>query len=102
VVRYLRDKLNDNDVFARDELVRKTMMYWTALTRMGMAFFITAPLALVIVGHAIYASTLEHLRECGTFKAIGARNKDIDHEVKPWPVRHPIAPCTKLRVPCPS
>jgi putative ABC transport system permease protein len=85
VVRYLRDKLKDNDVFSRDELVRKTMMYWTALTRMGMAFFISPQLALVIVGHAIYASMLEHLRECGTLRAIGARNKDIDQEVKPWP-----------------
>jgi putative ABC transport system permease protein len=85
VVRYLRDKLKDNDVFTRDEFIRKTMMYWTVQTGMGMAFFITAVLALIIggtiVGQTIYASTLEHLREYGTLKAIGARNAEIDQAI---------------------
>jgi putative ABC transport system permease protein len=52
---------------------------------MGMAFFITAALALIIggtiVGQTIYTSTLEHLREYGTLKAIGARNQDIDQAI---------------------
>jgi putative ABC transport system permease protein len=30
-----------------------------------------------IVGQTIYASTLAHLREYGTLKAIGARNREI-------------------------
>lgn len=85
VVRYLRDKLKDNDVFARDEFIRKTIVYWTVQTGMGMAFFITAALALIIggtiVGQTIYASTLEHLREYGTLKAIGARNEEIDQVI---------------------
>ncbi|MGA7179743.1 MAG: ABC transporter permease [Thiobacillaceae bacterium] len=85
VVHYLRDKLKDNDVFTRDEFIRKTIMYWTVQTGMGMAFFITAALALIIggtiVGQTIYASTLEHLREYGTLKAIGARNQEIDQAI---------------------
>ena len=85
VVRYLRDKLKDNDVFTRDEFMRKTIMYWTVQTGMGMAFFITAALALLIggtiVGQTIYTSTLEHLREYGTLKAIGARNQEIDQAI---------------------
>jgi putative ABC transport system permease protein len=85
VVRYLRDKLKDNDVFTRDEFMRKTIMYWTVQTGMGMAFFITAALALIIggtiVGQTIYTSTLEHLREYGTLKAIGARNQEIDQAI---------------------
>jgi len=48
---------------------------------MGMAFFLTAALAMIIggtiVGQTIYASTLEHLREYGTLKAIGAKNYEI-------------------------
>ncbi len=85
VVRYLHDKLKDNDVFTRNEFMRKTIMYWTVQTGMGMAFFITAALALIIggtiVGQTIYTSTLEHLREYGTLKAIGARNQEIDQAI---------------------
>jgi putative ABC transport system permease protein len=84
-VRYLRGKLKDNDVFTKDEFIRKTMRYWTVQTGMGMAFFITAALALIIggaiAGQTIYANTLEHLREYGTLKAIGARNEEIDQAI---------------------
>jgi len=30
-----------------------------------------------IVGQTVYANTMEHLREFGTLKALGARNSDI-------------------------
>jgi putative ABC transport system permease protein len=85
VLRYLREKLKDNDVYTRNEFIRKTIVYWTVQTGMGMAFFITAALALIIggtiVGQTIYTSTLEHLREYGTLKAIGARNREIDQAI---------------------
>ena len=81
VTRALRAAMRDNDVFTRDEFIRKTVMYWTVQTGMGMAFFLTAALAMIIggtvVGQTIYASTLEHLREYGTLKAIGAKNREI-------------------------
>ena len=81
VASALRTALRDNDVYTRDEFIRKTVMYWTVQTGMGMAFFLTAALAMIIggtvVGQTIYASTLEHLREYGTLKAIGAKNREI-------------------------
>lgn len=81
VATALRATMRDNDVFTRQGLMQKTIMYWTIQTGMGMAFFLTALLALVIggtiVGQTIYASTVEHLREFGTLKAIGARNGEI-------------------------
>jgi putative ABC transport system permease protein len=81
VVRALRALYRDNDVYTRDEFVARTVRYWTIQTGMGMAFFLTAFLAMAIggaiVGQTIYASTLEHLREYGTLKALGAENSDI-------------------------
>jgi putative ABC transport system permease protein len=81
VVKGLRSLLRDNDVYTREEFIYKTVMYWTVQTGMGMAFFLTALLAIMIggaiVGQTIYASTMEHLREFGTLKALGARNWDI-------------------------
>lgn len=80
-IQTLRSRMKDNDVFTRDEFIRKTVRYWTVQTGMGMAFFLTAALALLIggtiVGQTIYASTLEHIREYGTLKAIGAHNQEI-------------------------
>ena len=81
VVTTLRSSMKDNDVFTKDEFIRKTIMYWTIQTGMGMSFFLTAILGLAvggaIVGQTIYANTMEHIREFGTLKAIGARNMDI-------------------------
>jgi putative ABC transport system permease protein len=77
----LRASMKNNDVFTRDEFIYKTVMYWTVQTGMGMGFFLTAILGLIvggaIVGQTIYANTMEHLREFGTLKALGARNSDI-------------------------
>ncbi|HBH60646.1 MAG TPA: hypothetical protein DDX85_02660 [Nitrospiraceae bacterium] len=80
-VEYLKAAMRDNDVFTRDDFVYKTVMYWTVQTGMGMGFFLTAVLGLIvggaIVGQTVYANTMEHLREFGTLKALGARNSDI-------------------------
>jgi len=81
VVQTLRARLKDNEVMTRGEFIARSIRYWTIQTGLGMAFFLTAVLALVIggaiVGQTIYASTLAHLREYGTLKAIGARNGEI-------------------------
>ncbi|MBI4848832.1 MAG: FtsX-like permease family protein [Nitrospirae bacterium] len=81
VVRTLRTTMKDNDVFTREEFIFKTVMYWTVQTGMGMGFFLTAILGLIvggaIVGQTVYANTMEHLREFGTLKALGAKNSDI-------------------------
>ncbi|MDA8383394.1 MAG: ABC transporter permease [Betaproteobacteria bacterium] len=81
VAAALRRVLPDNDVLTREGFIAKSVEYWTIETGLGMAFFLTALLATVIggsiVGQTIYASTIEHLREFGTLKAIGARNGEI-------------------------
>lgn len=80
-MKVLRSTMRDNDVYSKEEFARKTVIYWTVQTGMGMAFFIMAAITILIggtiVGQTIYASTMEHLREYGTLKAIGARNRDI-------------------------
>ena len=81
VVEALRASLGDNDVLTGREFVLKTAQYWTIQTGIGMALFLTAVLGLMvggaIVGQTVYASTIEHLREFGTLKAMGARNRDL-------------------------
>lgn len=82
VVRGLRAELRDNDVYTRQEFIERAVKYWTVQTGMGMAFFLTAILAVLIggaiVGQTVYAGTVEHLRDYGTLKAMGARNRDIN------------------------
>lgn len=81
VVKELKSSMKDNDVYTKSGFISKTVKYWTVQTGMGMAFFLTALLGLIvggaIVGQTVYANTMEHLREYGTLKAIGARNTDI-------------------------
>lgn len=81
VIRALRSDMKDNDVLSRRDFIKKTVLYWTIQTGMGMGFFLTALLGLIvggaIVGQTVYANTMEHLREFGTLKALGARNADM-------------------------
>jgi putative ABC transport system permease protein len=81
VVETLRAALRDNDVYTGRDFILKTAQYWTVQTGIGMALFLTALLGLMVggavVGQTVYASTVEHSREFGTLKAIGARNSDL-------------------------
>lgn len=81
IVDTLRSSLSNNDVYTGRDFILKTVEYWTVQTGIGMALFLTALLGLMvggaIVGQTIYASTVEHLREFGTLKAMGARNSDL-------------------------
>ena len=69
------------DVYRRDEFSWNTRKYWITQTGIGVGFGLTAILGFlvgaIIVGQTIYASTLEHLKEYGTLKALGARNRDL-------------------------
>lgn len=81
VVKALRVLLKDNDVMTKEEFVMRTVKYWTIQTGIGMSFFLTALLGLMIggaiVGQTIYANTVQHMKEYGTLKAMGAKNEDI-------------------------
>lgn len=80
VVRRLR-AIRDVDVFTRSQYSWKTRFYWTWETGIGVGFSLTALMAvvvgMVIVSQTIYSATMEHLREFGTLKAIGATNREV-------------------------
>jgi putative ABC transport system permease protein len=80
VAAHLRE-IRDVDVYTRDEYSWKTRLYWTWETGIGVGFLLTALMAvivgMVIVGQTIYTATVEHLREFGTLKALGATNRDV-------------------------
>jgi putative ABC transport system permease protein len=73
--------IRDVDVYTRDQYSLRTRLYWTWETGIGVGFGLTALMAvavgMVIVGQTIYSATVEHLREFGTLKAIGASNRAI-------------------------
>ena len=88
VVETLRETLKDNDVYTGRDFILKTAQYWTIQTGIGMALFLTAILGLMVggavVGQTVYAATVEHLREFGTLKAMGARNSDLYKVILFW------------------
>ncbi len=81
VVHRLRQHLKGVDVYSKDAFSRKTRLYWTIETGVGFAFFLTILISfligMLIIGQTIYNSTLEHIKEFGTLKAMGADNTDI-------------------------
>ena len=81
VINTLRRSLSNVDVYTKDEFSRKTRLYWTIETGVGLSFLITILISfligMLIVGQTIYNSTIEYLKEFGTLKAIGATNLNI-------------------------
>jgi putative ABC transport system permease protein len=78
---YLAQRMDLEDVYTRDEFIRATRRYWTFSTGMGIAFGFTILMGIivgaVIVSQTIYSATIEHLREFGTLKALGAENRMV-------------------------
>ncbi|MGZ3319155.1 MAG: ABC transporter permease, partial [Isosphaeraceae bacterium] len=74
-------EIRDIDVYTRAQYSLKTRLYWTWETGIGVGFGLTALMGIivgmVIVGQTIYSATVEHLREFGTLKAIGASNRYV-------------------------
>ena len=81
VAAEIRQTVDHVDVYTKQEYSSKTKMYWMFETGMGFGFLLTAVMAfavgIVVVGQTIYSSTIEHLQEFGTLKAIGAENRHI-------------------------
>ncbi len=77
----IRRRLPYNDVFTRDEWAKRSRNYWITNTGLGLNMFITVFLGclvgIVVVAQTLYTSTMEHLKEFGTVKAIGGGNSDI-------------------------
>ena len=66
------------DVYTNEQMSWKTQKYWVFETGAGVTTLFGAVLGLlvgvVVVAQTIYAATVDHLREFGTLKAIGASN----------------------------
>ncbi|NBO66082.1 MAG: FtsX-like permease family protein [Acidobacteria bacterium] len=74
----LQARLAFVEVMTRAAFARKQAFYWMFETGAGISVLIAALLGLVVgvvvVAQTIYASTMDHLREFGTLKAMGASN----------------------------
>jgi len=77
----LQAGLTGVDVVTRQQFSDMTRHYWMFTTGAGMAVLMAAVLGLlvgmVVVAQTIYSSTMDHLREFGTLKAMGATNAYI-------------------------
>ena len=78
VLESLRARLTDVDIYTREEFSRRTRFYWMFTTGAGLAVLTAALMGLVVgvavVAQTIYAATMDHIREYGTLKAMGATN----------------------------
>jgi putative ABC transport system permease protein len=77
----LQHRLRDVDVLTTKRFSDMTRSYWMFTTGAGVAVLLAALLGLVVgivvVTQTIYATTMDHLREYGTLKAIGAPNSYV-------------------------
>lgn len=68
-------------VYTTSEFGRMTRHYWTFTTGAGIAILLAAVLGLVVgfvvVAQTIYATTVDHIKEFGTLKAMGAPNSCV-------------------------
>ncbi len=79
--RRVAARVPDLDVYSRQEFARRTRNYWLFTTGAGIALLVAAMLGLVVgavvVAQTIYAITIDHQRDYGTLKAIGASNRFV-------------------------
>lgn len=79
--RRLAARLDGVDVYTTAEFAQRTQDYWLFTTGAGVTVLIAAVMGLivglVVVAQTIYATTMDHLREFGTLKAMGASNRYI-------------------------
>lgn len=74
----LSANLKDVEVYTNAEFSTRTQNYWMFGTGAGVTVLIAAALGLivgvVVVAQTIYSATMDHLKEFGTLKAMGASN----------------------------
>jgi putative ABC transport system permease protein len=74
-------RLPNVDAYTKPQLSQRTRDYWSSRTGVGAGFLTTAIIGvvvgIVVVGQILYSGTLEHLKEYGTLKAMGAANSEI-------------------------
>jgi putative ABC transport system permease protein len=81
VKKALQARLEGVDVYTNEEMRKKTQFYWVFSTGAGITTLMGSVLGLivgiVVVAQTIYSATVDHIREFGTLKAIGASNGKI-------------------------
>ncbi len=74
-------RLPFNDVYTKRDWAARSRDYWIKNTGIGFNAFLTVFLGclvgIVVVAQTLYTSTMEHIKEFGTVKAIGGSNFDI-------------------------
>ena len=77
----IRRRLPYNDVYTKNEWAKRSRAYWVESTGLGLNMMLTVFLGclvgVVVVAQTLYTSTMEHIKEFGTVKAIGGGNGDI-------------------------
>lgn len=77
----IKRRLPYNDVYTRAEWAERSRRYWVESTGLGLNLIVTVFLGclvgVVVVAQTLYTSTMEHIKEFGTVKAIGGSNLDI-------------------------
>jgi putative ABC transport system permease protein len=81
VIEEIRRRVPYTDVHTKEQWAATSRDYWITSTGLGMnlvmTIFLGCLVAVVIVAQTLYTSTMEHLKEFGTLKAIGAGNGHI-------------------------
>jgi putative ABC transport system permease protein len=81
VRREIKRRLPHNDIHTRAEWAARSRRYWVESTGLGlnlaMTVFLGCLVGIVVVAQTLYTSTMEHIKEFGTVKAIGGSNWDI-------------------------
>jgi putative ABC transport system permease protein len=81
VVRQLQDTFPDQLVVSRDDLRRRTIIYILRESGIGQSIGMGVLMALLcgfaIVSLTMFSAVVDHVREFGTLKAIGATNMDL-------------------------
>ncbi|MEA2569799.1 MAG: putative transport system permease protein [Acidobacteriota bacterium] len=77
----IKRRLPFNDVYTQREWATRSRSYWVESTGLGLNMYLTVFLGclvgIVVVAQTLYTSTMEHIKEFGTVKAIGGGNADI-------------------------
>lgn len=81
VIAEIQRRLPYVDVHTRQEWSAMSRTYWIKNVGLGMnlltSVFLGCLIAILVVAQNLYTSTMEHVKEFGTIKAIGGGNADI-------------------------
>jgi putative ABC transport system permease protein len=81
VIAEIKRRLPYMDVHTKATWSWMSRMYWVVNVGLGlnlfMSVFLGCLIAVMVVAQTLYTSTMEHLKEFGTIKAIGGSNAEI-------------------------